>query len=167
MRVRHRGCRYDYIFSFTTLPIAGNMSLRLNDVNPVRSIKLMHKRMIRVRKDHIAPALIETCDHLCETYMILLIELLLRITLEIRIRRDRQIRRIQKDQIPRRRMMIQDIQIITADDVCTRKDARRRKNRCTITDFWIFIPPKGYIELPLLIDTVKPVKTSLVEEDHP
>ena len=40
-------------------------------------------------------------------------------------------------------------------------------NRGTITDFWIFIPPKGDIELPLFIDTVKPVKTRLVEEDHP
>ena len=64
-------------------------------------------------------------------------------------------------------MMFQDIQIIAADDLCTRKDARRRKNRRTIADFWIFIPPKGDIELPLFIDTVKPVKTCLVEEDHP
>ena len=98
--------------------------------------------------------------------MILIAELFFCVSLEISILGYRDVRRIQKDEIPRLRIFAQHILVITANDRRTLKHFCRLSKGGFITDVWILISRKRCVESALFIHSVETVITSLIEIDH-
>ena len=142
------------------------MSLSLYNLYLILLIELMNKRMIGISKYNIASTLMKRTDHFGKLNMIVLIKLFLGISLEIRVFRYGEIRRIQKYKIARLSIMFKNKNIIAAKYLCLAKCFGSKSESFDITNFRILILSERSIELSTPVYTVQAVETSFVQIDR-
>ena len=146
--------------------MTGDVPFCLNDLYLVLLIKLVNKGMIGISEDNVASTLMKRTDHFCKLNMIVLIKLFFGISLEIRVFRYGEIRRIQKYKIARLSIVFKNKYIITAENIRLTKCFGSKSQSINITYLRILILAERSIELSTPVYTVQAVETSFVQIDR-